>query len=366
MDLYALLGVARAASAADIERAYRRLARRYHPGINPGDRAAEDMFRRVQEAFEILGDLERRRDYDRGSGRSATAGVADVKVSFDFSSAAEGPLAATFTELFADVFQDAAREATTPTRGTDLEFSAAVAFRDAVLGARVPLSITRHDRCPACGGDGRVPRPAVLCPGCSGTGSRRWVRGHLVFTGPCESCGGSGRLDAQACRPCQGAGVLARSEVLTLQLRPGTANGDRISVPGRGNAGARGGPAGDLYLTIEVLPHPFFTRTDRDLELTLPVAVHEVALGARIDVPTLGDPVRLRIPPGTPSGRRLRLRGMGVPAAEGTAEEPGDLIVELQVVLPAVKDERSKELLREFGRLNDADIRGHLFDDGNR
>jgi molecular chaperone DnaJ len=365
VDLYALLGVTRAASAADIERAYRRLARRYHPGINPGDRAAEEMFRRMQDAFEILSDLERRRDYDRGSNRGDGAGDAEVAVSFagfDFSSAAEGPLAATFTELFADVFQDAAREATTPTRGTDLEMTAAVSFRDAVLGAAVPLSITRHDRCNACGGDGRVPRPPVLCPVCAGSGSRRWVRGHLVFTGACEACAGSGRLDVQPCRSCQGIGVQARSEVVTLELRPGTADGDRIAVPGRGNAGSRGGPAGDLYINVAVSPHPFFRRAGRDLELTLPVAVHEAALGARVDVPTLTDTVRLRIPPGTPSGRKLRLRGYGIPAGQG-ADEAGDLNVELQIVLPAVRDERSKELLREFGRLNDTNVRGHLFGD---
>src|SRR5262245_38239992 len=149
------------------------------------------MYRRIQDAFEILGDLERRREYDRGAGRATLVPAGEVTVSFegfDFSSTAEGPLAATFTELFADVFQDAAREATTPTRGTDLEMSASVSFRDAVLGAAVPLSITRHDRCGGCGGDGRVPRPPVLCPVCAGAGTRRWARGHLIFTGVCEAC----------------------------------------------------------------------------------------------------------------------------------------------------------------------------------
>jgi len=367
VDLYALLGVTRAASAADIERAYRRLARRYHPGINPGDRAAEEMYRRIQDAFDILGDLDRRQDYDRGANRSAALDVpGEVRVSFegfDFSSAAEGPLAATFTELFADVFQDAAREATTPTRGADLELSATVSFRDAVLGGAVPLSITRQDRCAACGGDGRVPRPPVMCPMCAGSGSRRWVRGHLVFTGACEACGGTGRLDVQPCRTCQGAGIHARGEVVTLVLRPGTSDGDRLAVPGRGNAGARGGPAGDLYINLTVAPHPHFRRAGRDLELTLPVAVHEAALGVKLDVPTLADPVRLRIPPGTPSGRRLRIRGCGVPAPPGGDGEAGDLVVEIQIVLPVVRDERSKELLREFGRLNETDVRGHLFGD---
>jgi molecular chaperone DnaJ len=366
VDLYALLGVTRAASAADIERAYTRLARRYHPGINPGDRAAEEMFRRIQEAFATLGDLERRRAYDRGADRRQlpAAEVAVEFEGFDFTSAAEGPLAATFTELFADVFHDAAREATTPTRGADLEIIADVSFRDAMGGASVPLSIVRQERCTTCGGEGRMPRPPVPCPACGGVGSRRWVRGHLVFTRGCDTCGSSGRIDSQPCRTCLGAGVHARSEVVTIDLRPGTSNGDRLAVPGRGNAGARGGPAGDLYVRVEVADHPYFRRAGSDLHLTLPVAVHEAALGARVDVPTLGEPVRLRIPPGTPSGRKLRLRGHGVPAAQGAAEEAGDLIVEIQIVLPPVRDERSKALLREFGRLNDVDVRSHLFGGG--
>lgn len=370
MDLYALLGVTRAASAADIERAYRRLARRYHPGINPGDTAAEEVFRRVQEAFAVLGDLERRREYDRGIGRAPAPQAPEVRVSFegfDFSSAAEGPLAATFTELFADVFQDAAREATTPTRGADLEVAAVVSFRDAALGGAVPISVTRQERCSACGGDGRVPRPPVTCPACGGLGSRRWARGHLVFTRGCETCGGGGRLNAQPCRACQGIGVQSRNEVVTLEIRPGTSDGDRVAVPGKGNAGARGGPAGDLYVSITVMAHPFFRTSGRDLHLTLPVAVHEAALGARIDVPTLGAQVRLKIPAGTPSGRRLRIQGQGLPGVSGSNEAAaGDLIVEIQIVLPPLRDERSKELLREFGRLNGADVRRHLFGDAGR
>jgi molecular chaperone DnaJ len=367
VDLYALLGLTRAASAGDIERAYRRLVRRYHPGVNPGDRAAAEMYRRIREAFEVLGDAARRREYDRGAGRAAPPPVlpAEVTVSFegfDLASPAEGPLAATFAELFADVFQDAAREATTPTRGADLSTTAVVSFRDAAIGGAVPISVTRQERCTTCGGDGRVPRPPVVCPACNGVGARRWARGHLVFTRPCDGCGGSGRLDVQACRTCLGVGVQSRTEVVTLELRPGTENGDRIAVPGRGNAGARGGPAGDLYVTISVTPHPYFQREGRDLHLVLPVAVHEAALGARVEVPTLGPAVRLKIPPGSPSGRKFRIRGHGIPAGHSLdGSEAGDLIVEVQIVLPPVRDERSRELLREFGRLNDTDVRGHLF-----
>lgn len=366
MDLYALLGVTRGASAGEIERAYRRLLRRFHPGVNPGDRAAADMFRQVQQAFDVLGDLERRRDYDRGAVRPGAA-VADLPSvplafeGFDFSFTAEGPMAATFTELFADVFQDAAREALTPTRGADIESVLELSFRDALRGGHFPVSITRQERCGSCRGDGRVPRSAAApCPACGGQGTRRWARGHMVFTRPCDDCEGSGRLNVQACRVCGGAGIQARSEVVTVEVPAGVEQGSRLTVPGRGNAGARGGPAGDLYLTAQVSAHPYLVREGRDLHLTLPVAVHEAGLGARVDVPTLQGPLKLRIPAGTPSGRQLRIPGHGVPAS-AQGGEAGDLIVHLQIVLPPVRDERSRELLREFGRLNGTDVREHLF-----
>lgn len=365
MDLYALLGVSRAASAGEIERAYRRLARRYHPGINPGDRAAAEMFHRVQQAFEVLGNVERRREYDRGAGAAPAAVTADPALAFegfDFSFTAEGPMAATFTELFSDVFQDVAREATTPTRGSDIELSLELPFREAILGGRFPVSVTRQERCTACDGDGRVPRPAAVCPECNGQGSRRWARGHMVFTRVCEHCGGSGRLTAQACRSCAGAGIQARGEVVTIDTPPGVQDGARVAVPGRGNAGARGGPAGDLYLTIRVLPHPFLTREGRDLYLELPLAIHEAALGARVEVPTLDDVVVLKVPAGTPSGRKFRVVGAGVPASAG--QDPsaaGDLLIEVDIVLPPIRDDRSRQLLKEFGERNPGNVREHLF-----
>jgi molecular chaperone DnaJ len=362
MDLYDLLGVGRAATAGEIERAYRRLARRYHPGINPGDRVAEEMFRQIQRAYAILVDMEQRRDYDRGAGPAPVEALtASVSFEgFDFSAPAEGPLAATFSELFADVFQDAAREAIAPSRGAMLEATLRLPFADAVRGGRFPLSIVRQERCGACAGDGRIPRPAVACPACGGTGSLRWARGHMVFTKPCATCDGSGRMTSQMCRTCAGAGLAPRSEVVTVSVPPGIDEGARVAVPGRGHAGARGGPAGDLYVTIEVAPHPVLRREGRDLHLTLPVAVHEAALGAKVDVPALDGTVRLKVPPNTRSGQRLRVRGAGVPATVGA---PGDLIAEVQIVLPPVKDERSRELLREFSRLNDVDVRRHLFSD---
>jgi molecular chaperone DnaJ len=361
MNLYALLGVNRNASPDEVERAYRRLARRYHPGINPGDRDAEQMYEQIQQAYSVLGHPERRREYDRGAAPAATTIETTVSFAgFDFSTPAQGPMAATFSELFSDVFQDAAREAIAPSRGADLEARVELSFLDAIRGAQVPISIVRRERCAACAGSGLLPRPAVTCTACGGSGSRRWARGHMVFTKNCERCGGEGRVSVQPCGGCGASGLQARSEVVTLTTPPGLEAGSRLAIPGRGHAGARGGPAGDLYVAVDVGEHPYFRRAGRDLLITVPIAVQEAAFGARIDVPTLDGRVRLRIPPGTTSGQRLRVSGYGVPATAGAAA--GDLIAEVQIVLPPLQDDRSRELLREFARLNPADVRGHLFE----
>lgn len=363
MDLYALLGVSRTASSADIERAFRRLARRYHPGVNPGDRVSETLYQQIQEAYAVLNDVSRRREYDRGARGEPVVEATITFEGFDFDAPAEGPRAATFSELFSDVFQQAAQEATAPSRGQDVESDLHISFRAAVRGADVALSVTRQERCGACAGRGRVTRPASVCPACSGSGSRRWARGHLVFTKACDVCGGPGRVDAETCRTCSGIGTASRTEVITLSIPAGVAAGARIAVPGHGHAGARGGPAGDLYVTIEVGPHPFLRRDGRDLHVTLPVAVHEAALGARVDVPTLDGSIRLRIPPGTASGQRFRVRGQGIGfAPDRTDDEAGDLVVEVQIVLPRQLDEESRSLLQEFGRRNGDDVRRALFD----
>ncbi len=363
MDLYQVLGVPRNAAPADVERAYLRLARRYHPGINPGDGVSAELYRRVQDAYAVLGDTERRREYDRGASPVPVATIEATMAfeGFDFSSLAEGASAATFSELFADVFQDAARRAAAPEQGTSVDITLEISFEDAVRGGQFPLSVTRSERCGACAGTGQIARPPLACPKCAGAGSQRWARGHMVFTKGCELCGGAGQIMSQSCRICGGSGVHARNEVVTIALPPGIDSGARVAVPGRGHAGARGGPAGDLYVTIDVAPHPFWRREGRDVAMVLPVAVHEAALGARVNVPTLDGPVVLKIPAGSASGQRLRLRGRGVPGDPSGATLPGDLVVELQIVLPPVRDERSRELLKEFGRLNDFDVRRHLF-----
>jgi molecular chaperone DnaJ len=361
MDLYALLGVRRSASAGDIERAYRRMARRYHPGVNPGDRVAGEMYGRIQQAYQVLGDSGSRREYDQGATRPAVTATAVSFEGFDFSSVAEGSVAATFSELFAGVFRDAALRATAPTGDVPVEATLSLSFADAVRGGQFPLSVARQGRCSRCAGDGRVACPPVRCPACEGHGSTRWARGHMVFTRSCEACRGDGRLTARPCPTCAGSGLRTQSDVVTVHVPPGIEDGARIAVPGRGHAPAGGGPVGYLYVLVSVADHPFLRREGRDLHLVLPLAVHEAVLGGRVDVPTLGKSVRLRIPPGTPSGRRFKIRGRGVPSVHGEDAPAGDLIVDVQIVLPAVRDDRSRELLREFGERNAQDVRRHLF-----
>jgi molecular chaperone DnaJ len=365
VELYSLLGLTPAASAADIERAYRRLVRRYHPGVNPGDRVAERMYAQVQEAYLVLGNEDRRREYDRGAVQAAAADEAAAAVAFegfDFSAPAEGPLAATFSELFADVFQDAAREAVSPSRGADVSVNLHVSFEDAMRGCQVPLSVNRQERCGTCRGQGHVARSVAVCPGCGGEGTRRWARGHMVFTKVCEVCGGNGQMVRDVCRTCRGAGVMPHSAVISIQVPPGLESGARVAVPGHGHAGRQGGASGDLYVTVHVDPHPFLRRVGSDLHMTLPVAVHEAGLGAVVDVPVLEGSVRLRVPPGATSGTTLILRGQGM-ARPGT-DERGDIVVTLQIALPAKLEERSRELLREFGQLNTADVRQQFFQRG--
>ena len=360
MDLYAVLGLAPGASNADIKRAYRRLARRYHPGINPGDRTAEALFHRITEAYETLVDPARREKYDSG-GHGAPAGGTTQSfefAGFDFTIAAQGPQAATFTELFADVLHPAfPSDAGKPEAGADLHATLAVSFTDAMRGLQRQVVVTRQEICPACRGSGSVSTPEARCVPCHGSGSVRWARGHMLFSKPCAACAGTGRQRHQRCGICNAQGRVVRTEGIAIVVPPGTADGTRLRIAGKGHAGRQGGLTGDLYVLVRVAPHPLFRREGDDLHIELPVAVHEAVLGARVEVPSLDGPFRLTIPPATQSGREFRIGGRGVPAMDGRR---GDLVVHVRLVLPENVDERSQELMREFGRRNNEDVRRAL------
>jgi molecular chaperone DnaJ len=350
MDLYSLLGLASGASPADIKRAYRRLARRYHPGINPGDRAAESLYGRISEAYETLVDPDRRRAYDSSGATASDESTATFEFTgFDFSSGAHGPQAATFTELFAEAMHPAAApDAGRPEPGADIHGAVTVSFDDAMRGVERQVVVTRQDVCEMCQGLGSVRTPEARCAPCHGTGKVRWARGHMVFTKSCAACDGTGRQRSQRCAACAGHGRHVRTEAVPVLLPAGVLEGARLRVAERGHAGRYGGRNGDLYVTVHVQPHPIFRRQGDDLCVVMPIGVHDAVLGARIEVPSLEGPVKLRIPPGTQAGQRFRLRDRGVPTASGGR---GDLLIEIRIVLPDVVDERGKELMREFGRL---------------
>ncbi len=358
MDLYVVLGVPHGATESDIKRAYRRLARRFHPDINPGDRAAEARFRQIVEAYETLTDPGRRSLYDSGgSSDPRTPRRPSEFEGFDFS-AAGADHSVTFGDLFAEVLVDRAPPRATLERGADLHHALDLSFEGALAGTMRAVTVTRRESCRVCAGLGRTRVSGGPCSLCEGTGAIRSVRGHMVFSRSCTGCGGSGQQRPQPCEGCGGLGLEMRSETVQVRLPPGIGDGARVRVPGKGNAGSSGGPSGDLYITTHVAVHPLFRREGDDVHMRLPIAVHEAALGARVEVLAPDGPARVRVPPGTQSGQRFRLRDRGATSTRDGRR--GDLIVEVQLMLPRILDERSKELLREFGAINGESVRDRL------
>jgi molecular chaperone DnaJ len=374
-DYYEVLGVPRKASLKDIRTAFRKLARKYHPDLNPGDKAAEEKFKQIQEAYDVLSDAKKRQTYDQygfysenlpPGGYPKGPSASDSGVNFDFGgfdfgggTGTAGGGGASFRDLFSQFFGGRTGHASEPEHepGGDLEYQIEIDFWDAVRGAVKKLSITRMDACETCHGTGAVGSPQT-CPTCHGTGSIQQAAGKMRFNVPCTRCGGTGKLRT-ACRTCGGEGRVRRTETIDVRIPAGVANGGRVRVPGKGNSGTMGAPAGDLYLRVVVRPHPFFERRGNDLYIHVPVTVAEATLGAKIEVPTMDGRALVRIPPGTNSGKTLRLREKGVPNARDGAR--GDQYVEIQVVVPQPTDERVRTLMKDLERVAHEDPRKDLF-----
>ncbi len=374
-DYYELLGVSRKASAKDIRTAFRKLARKYHPDLNPGDKSSEEKFKQLQEAYDVLSDSKKRRTYDQygfysdnippGGPSEPGAGGGQPDVNFDFggfdfgggAGAAGG--GGSFRDLFSQFFRSGRGAEMEPEEepGNDLEYQIEIDFWDAVRGAVKKLSITRLDSCETCHGTGAVGSPQT-CTVCGGTGTIQQAAGKMRFNVPCTRCGGTGKLRT-ACKTCGGEGRVRRTETIDVRIPPGVANGGRVRVPGKGNAGTMGAPAGDLYLRVEVKPHPFFERRGNDLYTKVPVTVPEATLGSKIEVPTIDGRSIVRIPPGTNCGKTLRLREKGVTSARNGSR--GDQYVEIQVVVPQPTDERVRNLMKELENVAPADPRKDLF-----
>jgi len=374
-DYYELLGVARKASAKDIRAAFRKLARKYHPDLNPGDKSAEEKFKQLQEAYDVLSDTKKRQMYDQygfysdnlpGGAPGGTHAEGEPDVNFDFGgfdfgggTGAPGS-GAGFRDLFSQFFSGGhGRAGMEPEHepGGDLEYQIEIDFRDSVRGAVKKLTITRLDACETCHGTGAIGSPQT-CPVCHGSGSVQQAAGKMRFNVPCSRCGGTGKLRTP-CKTCGGEGRVRRTETIDVRIPAGVANGGRVRVPHKGNAGTMGAPPGDLYLRVMVRPHEFFERRGDDLYTKIPVTVTEATLGAKIEVPTIDGRSLVRIPPGTNSGKTLRLKEKGVPSARNGAR--GDQYVEIQVVVPQPTDERVRHLMKELETLAPGDPRKDLF-----
>jgi len=407
-DYYAILGVKKSASAEDIRKAFRKLARKYHPDVNPGDKTAEERFKALSEANDVLSDPKKRKIYDqvgfysdnidaataeayaRGGGQPGAGGFGGFPGGyppgyppgpggqggvhfdfggFDFSDLFEGargsgrktaPSGGGFRDVFSNIFRGgrgaAAEEGPEP--GSDLEYQVNVPFWTAIRGGVMKLNIARRDVCGNCHGNGTIEAPGT-CPQCHGKGTIEQTGGRMKFNVTCPRCHGTGK-NISTCPVCHGEGSLERTEPLEIRIKAGTRDGQRIRIAGKGNAGLRGGGVGDLYVIIRIGEHPLFRREGDDIYITVPVTAVEAALGAKIEVPTIDGRSMLKIPPGTQSGQKLRLREKGVPSAtkEGVR---GDEIVEVKITVPMPRDEKTKELLRELAKLNPEDPRAELW-----
>jgi molecular chaperone DnaJ len=383
-DYYETLGVPRKSSAEDIRKAYRKLARKYHPDLNPGDKAAEERFKNVQEAYDILSDPKKRQMYDQygvyaengfaGAGPGGPAGQGPGPNmdfgGFDFSefmsgaggqrtgTGSAGAGAGGFRDIFSQFFGGRSAPQAEPEKGGDLEYVMDIDFWQAIRGTQARLNITRYDICPTCHGSGSTGAGEVTCPQCKGTGNVTQMAGAMKFNLTCPRCGGSGKL-RNACPTCGGDGRVTRTESVEVRIPPGARNGSRLRVPGKGNAGTQGAPPGDLYITTKVEVHPFFHREGDNIEIEVPVTVWEAALGAKIEVPTIDGRTLLKIPQGTKNGQRFRLREKGV-ASQRTGER-GDQIVEVKIESPEPRDEETRELLRKLSKLHPEDPRAGMW-----
>src|SRR4051794_18430625 len=379
-EYYETLGVPKQASADDIRKAYRKLARKHHPDLNPGDKSAEERFKNVQEAYDVLSDAKKRPMYDQfgfysengytgagGQGAQGSAGGRGSQFDFsgfdfsDFASGQAGPGAGTggrrseggtggFRDIFSQFFGGQS-EASHPEaeKGGDLEYVMNIDFWQAIKGTQARVNITRYDICGTCHGSGSTGTGEVTCPQCKGTGHVSQMAGAMKFNLTCPRCGGSGKL-RNVCPTCGGEGRVARTEPVEVRIPPGARNGSRLRVPGKGNAGTMGAPPGDLYITTRVEPHPFFHREGDNVEIKAPVAVWEAALGAKIEVPTIDGRTLLKIPQGTVNGQKFRLREKGV--ANSRTNQRGDQIVEVYLTTPDPRDEKTRELLRDLAGLH--------------
>ena len=386
-DYYATLGVKKTATPDEIRKAFRKAARKYHPDVNPNNKRAEEKFKEISEANDVLSDAKKRKVYDQVGFYSDQIDPAQAEAyarqqrsggqppvdfgGFDFSGfeggmghqASQGAGVGgfgSFKDIFSGIFSGAQQhpQPRGPQPGTDLEYQATVDFWTAIRGGQARIQINRQETCPSC--HGQTHTGGTECSECHGTGQVTQMGGRMKFNITCPRCNGTGHASSD-CPTCHGEGAITRSETVDFRIKAGTRDGQRIRLQGKGNAGINGGPAGDLFLIVRTGTHPVFTRVGDDIQLTVPITVAEAALGAKVEVPTIDGRTQLKIPPGTQSGQKLRMRERGVESASHPGQR-GDEIVTVEVAVPHLNDERSREIMRELAKLNPDDPRKTLFD----
>ncbi len=371
-DYYSILGVKKDASEADIKKAYRKLARKYHPDVNPGNKEAEEKFKAISQAYDALSDKEKRKIYDEFGEEGLKAGF-DPEQARQYRQWQKGGFGrqgqsfytdfgqfkySGFEDVFGDLFGQAGYgtgKTTGPARGRDIESSLEIDFLTSIRGGATRVTLQKEEMCAVCGGTGRISRSGdSVCKTCKGTGQTKVAQGPFNFNQPCPDCGGTGRAGAP-CTRCNGAGTVLATETIEVNIPAGVNDGSRIRLAGKGGPGRNGGPPGDLYIITKVRPHPIFKREGDSLRVDIPVTIGEAMNGAEITVPTPDGPVQLRVPKGTRSGQRLRLKGKGVPNLK--TKVPGDLYVTVKVQIPATDDQEALELARKLDRFYRGDIR---------
>src|SRR3954453_15474223 len=371
-DYYKALGVAKDAPAAEIKKVYRKLARELHPDKNPGDAKAEARFKEVSEAYDVLSDPEKRKEYDEARSLFGTSGGfggfgggagARRSGNFNVSDLFGGGSSGNINDLFDGLFgpnagrSGAAGTSAGPTRGQDVSADLTLDFEQAAHGATLPLRLSGPAACRTCGGSGARPGTAPhRCPNCGGSGVVSRNQGAFGFSEPCVECRGTGQVIDDPCPDCLGSGVTTQTRTINVRIPAGVREGARVRIAGKGTPGQRGGPAGGLFVNVHVAGHPIFGRNGDDLTLTVPITFAEAALGTTLRVPTLDGAVSLKIAPGTPFGRTLRVRGRGIKAKH----KHGDLLVTVEVAVPAKLEADAREALEKFAATQTADPRPQI------
>ena len=374
-DYYQILGVKKDAKADEIKKSYRRLARKYHPDVNPNDKTAEEKFKEVQEAYDVLSDEKKRKVFDKfgyyndnldpdspfGAGAAAGAGGGTGGFDFsgfDFSGGGATGGSSSFRDIFSDLFGGGAAGARRepepprplPKKGRDIEIPLAMSFEEAFTGLTTNITVNRSEQCSRCQGAGDTGGPVITCPTCKGTGQVMRTGGRLQFSQECPDCEGTGRRRTP-CSLCHGKGVTPKTEQVKIRIPAGVDTGSRVRIPKKGHGGRLGAEPGDLYIVTNVGKDKFLERKGDNIYVMVPITVPEAALGAKIEVPTVEGKAQLRVPPGTESGQKFRLRERGFPSLRNPKLR-GDQFVEVKITLPKILSEETKENLRQFEKLN--------------